>query len=256
MTGRLGKPHPVQGQAGALRVARPVPGRPHRGVWQQASQRDGRSRQNPAYRPATEEAPATGLLLYLPCAGDSSGGPATGRLRSRRRCIAEHDSARGSRTSLTAGMGMLHEVQGYRRCWTIRGHAEAAAPFGGCKPSPCGVVEIAVATSSSEARRHRRAFEFSLAMRHSSYFCAAPKRSRSTRCRRPTSSWPTGSRCMHGSLDEHRARESDGAAPGRRLRLEHARTRLRRSVCAGTIAPNDESKIPSDDGGEHPCYGW
>ena len=50
------------------------------------------------------------------------------------------------------------------------------ASFGGCKPSSDGVAEIAVATSSSEARRHRRAFEFSLVIRHSSYFCANPYR--------------------------------------------------------------------------------
>ena len=53
-------------------------------------------------------------------------------------------------------------------------HAETPAPFGGCKPSPYGVAEIAVTTSGSEAWRHRRAFEFSLAIRHSSYFCADP----------------------------------------------------------------------------------
>ena len=54
-----------------------------------------------------------------------------------------------------------------------RDRAETAEPFGGCKPSSCGVAEIAVTTSSDEARRHRLN-RFSLAIRHSSYFCADP----------------------------------------------------------------------------------
>jgi len=39
---------------------------------------DGHPRQNPAYRPATEKAPETGLSLYRRFAGDSSGSPRGG----------------------------------------------------------------------------------------------------------------------------------------------------------------------------------
>ena len=44
--------------------------------------------------------------------------------------------------------------------------AKTTEPFGGCKPSRYGVVEIAVTTSSDEARRHRLT-RFSLAIRPS-----------------------------------------------------------------------------------------
>ncbi len=55
-----------------------------------------------------------------------------------------------------------------------RVRAKTTEPFGGCKPSRYGVTEIAVTTSSDEARRHRLT-RFSLAIRPSSYFCANPK---------------------------------------------------------------------------------
>src|SRR5580692_3497843 len=55
-TRRLAKPRPVQGEQGPLR------GCPPRA--RVAAERDGHSRQNPAYRPATEKALETGLFLW------------------------------------------------------------------------------------------------------------------------------------------------------------------------------------------------
>ena len=57
----------------------------------------------------------------------------------------------------------------------LRVRAKTTAPFGGCKPSRYGVAEIALTTSSDEARRHRLT-RFSFAIRPSSYFCANPSR--------------------------------------------------------------------------------
>ena len=55
VTRRPGKPHPMQGQAG------PFAGCPPRS--RSAAQMDGCSRQNPAYRPASERAPGDGSPL-------------------------------------------------------------------------------------------------------------------------------------------------------------------------------------------------
>jgi hypothetical protein len=66
VTRRLAKPRPVQGEAGSVDAARRGTGYAARAVRQLPAQRDGHPRQDPAYRPATERAPATGLSLCLP----------------------------------------------------------------------------------------------------------------------------------------------------------------------------------------------
>ena len=48
------------------------------------------------------------------------------------------------------------------------------SPFGGCKPSHYGTGEIALTTSSGEARQHRIA-RFSLAVRPGSFHDTGPK---------------------------------------------------------------------------------
>src|SRR3954453_22928509 len=58
VTRRPGKPHPMQGQAG------PFAGCPPRS--RSAAEMDGCSRQNPAYRLATERAPTMGALSICP----------------------------------------------------------------------------------------------------------------------------------------------------------------------------------------------
>src|SRR5262245_60336985 len=62
-TRRLAKPRPVQGEAGSDDAARRGTGCAARAVAQAPAKRDGHPRQNPAYRPATEKALATGLFL-------------------------------------------------------------------------------------------------------------------------------------------------------------------------------------------------
>ena len=64
MTRRLAKPRPVQGEAGSDDAARRGTGYTARAVAQAPAKRDGHPRQNPAYRPATEKALATGLFLF------------------------------------------------------------------------------------------------------------------------------------------------------------------------------------------------
>src|SRR3954447_14499353 len=66
-----GSPTPVRCKANRLRGGGPPRSRV-------AAEMDGHPRQNPAYRPATEKALATGLFLLTRFAGDSSGSPRGG----------------------------------------------------------------------------------------------------------------------------------------------------------------------------------
>ena len=66
VTRRLAKPRPVQREAGSDDAARRGTGYAARAAGQPAAQRDGHSRQNPAYRPANEKPRSVGAF---PCAG-------------------------------------------------------------------------------------------------------------------------------------------------------------------------------------------
>jgi hypothetical protein len=68
----------VQGEQAPPEVARRGAGCAARAAEKSAAQMDGHPRQNPAYRPATEKALATGLFLWTRFAGDSSGSPGGG----------------------------------------------------------------------------------------------------------------------------------------------------------------------------------
>src|SRR5437667_11578053 len=63
VTWRLAKPRPVQGEAGSVDAARRGTGYAARAAGQPAAERDGHPRQNPAYRPATENPAHAGFSI-------------------------------------------------------------------------------------------------------------------------------------------------------------------------------------------------
>ena len=88
VTRRLAKPRPVQDEADPADAARRGIGYVARAAGQPAAQMDGRPRQNPAYRPATERAPQGAFSISRPsslAAARASRPPADGEVRGAAR---------------------------------------------------------------------------------------------------------------------------------------------------------------------------